>query len=304
VGPANPRRQDLAVVICTANRPTLLSRCLDAIADARRTPAEVVVVDVGDPSSIEIVEQRRGLRARHLSFPGASASRARNAGAASVASPLIAFIDDDCLPDPAWTAALVAACGPSVAGVAGRVLPLPGALGVATSSRTSVVPRTFHGLANGPPWEVGTGGNLLLRRTALEEVGGFDETLGPGTPGRAGEDVELIFALLSLGHTLVFEPAALVYHEPKSRSAWIRSRLAYGWGMGAFLTRAPASERRRLRRRYVADRRSRAVEGIRRADPWASVDVVGSLVGLTAALLWRFAVTPRPGSGSRTTEAR
>src|SRR5581483_12250299 len=121
--------------------------------------------------------------------------------------------------------------------VCGRVLPLaiddPTACPV--SSRTGTVHRRFRGCVGHAPWDVGTGGNLLMRRAVVDRAGGFDLRLGPGTPGRASEDVDMLYRLLLRGYTIDFEPAAVVYHEMKPRREATRINLPYGYGMGQML---------------------------------------------------------------------
>ena len=79
-------------------------------------------------------------------------------------------------------------------------------------------PRVFRPDGGEAPWEVGTGGNLLLRRAIFDRVGGFDEEFGPGARFRAAEDVELLERLLHAGATLAYTPRAVVHHEMKTRS--------------------------------------------------------------------------------------
>ena len=147
----------VSVVVCTMDRPDALARCLDALRACTPPPAQVVVVDQGSqPAAPEGVEYVR------MSERGVS--RGRNRGARAAAHELLAFTDDDCVPAPDWIDALERGYEDGVDGVTGRALPLPGD-GVAVSSRTSTARRTFTGRGQ-TPWDIGTGGNLSLRRSA------------------------------------------------------------------------------------------------------------------------------------------
>ncbi|MFL6198014.1 MAG: glycosyltransferase family 2 protein [Thermoanaerobaculia bacterium] len=117
--------------------------------------------------------------------------------------------------------------------VTGPVLPLgPEAPGLyAVSSRTSASPADFTGRAL--PWLVGTGGNFAARREWLLRAGGFDERLGAGSPGGAGEDMDLLYRLLRAGARIHYEPRAVVFHERQPRERRLASRSAYGRGIGA-----------------------------------------------------------------------
>jgi GT2 family glycosyltransferase len=268
---------NISVVVCTMDRPDALTRCLDALRACTPPPAQIVVVDQGArpaaPEGIEVVRMsERGV------------SRGRNRGARAAEHELLAFTDDDCVPAPDWIGALQRGFEDGADGVTGRVLPLPGAGGVAVSSRTSTARRTFSGPGQ-TPWDIGTGGNLALRRSAFEAVGGFDEALGPGTPARAAEDVDLLYRLANAGRTLLYEPDAVVYHELKSRRARVGGRYGYGFGLGAFLARHAAvgdEHARTLRRRYAAALARRAASGLRHGDGWPALEGALTLAGIVA----------------------
>jgi GT2 family glycosyltransferase len=266
----------VSVVVCTMDRPDALDRCLRALRACTPPPAQVVVVDQGaQPAAAEGVEVVR--------MTERGVSRGRNLGARAADHELLAFTDDDCVPAPNWIGALLRGFEDGVDGVAGRVLPLPGE-GVAVSSRTSTERRDFGGPRQ-TPWDIGTGGNLALRRGAFEAVGGFDEALGPGTPARSAEDVDLLYRLANAGFTLRYEPDAVVYHELKTRRARVGGRYGYGYGLGAFLARHASGgddHARTLRRRYVASLARRAASGLRHGDGWPALEGALTLAGIVA----------------------
>lgn len=228
----------VSVVIATLDRPGSLARCVDALFGGRAAPCEVIVADQSaGPGTRDAVEERasRGLPIVHLPLPRRGVSRARNAGVATATSSIVAFTDDDCVPDDAWLVELLGVLqgDPGAAAVAGRVLPLgpPAPQLHAVASRTRARPADHRGPAL--PWRVGTGGNIAVRREWLERVGGWDERLGPGAPGRAAEDVDLIRRLLRSGARIRYTPAALVLHERVDERGYRASRRRYGFGMGA-----------------------------------------------------------------------
>jgi GT2 family glycosyltransferase len=267
----------VSVVVCTMDRPEALARCLGALRECTPPPAQVVVVDQGSRAA-----ELEGVEVVRMTERGVS--RGRNLGARAAAHELLAFTDDDCVPAPDWIGALLRGFEDGVDGVTGRVLPLPGEGGVAVSSRTSTARRTFSGRGQ-TPWDIGTGGNLSLRRSAFEAVGGFDETLGPGTPAHAAEDVDLLYRLANAGSMLRYEPDAVVFHERKSRRSRVGGRYGYGFGLGAFLARHAAAgddHARTLRRRYAADLTRRAASGLRHGDGWPALEGALTLAGIVA----------------------
>ncbi len=219
-------RPPVAVVLATRDRPELLAGALGALRAALRSQDELLVVDSASTGpGTGALCRRLGVQVLRLDAPGTSA--ARNAGLVATTAPLVAFTDDDCLPQPGWAAALAGAFGdPAVGVVTGRVLadrvvPAPVSLEESTVARPFTTP-------------VGHGANCCFRREALLAVGGFDDRLGPGAPGRASEDVDAFRRVLAAGWTGFYEPAAVVVHRQwRGRTASVRRSFAYGVGQAA-----------------------------------------------------------------------
>jgi glycosyltransferase involved in cell wall biosynthesis len=99
-----------AVVIPTYRRPDLLLRCLNAVLDQRLSPDsyEIIVVDDGQRRDTARGDgDRRDLgplsSLRYRRPPtGRGPAVARNAGWRAARGELIAFTDDDTVPDPLW----------------------------------------------------------------------------------------------------------------------------------------------------------------------------------------------------------
>jgi cellulose synthase/poly-beta-1,6-N-acetylglucosamine synthase-like glycosyltransferase len=212
------------VVVCTRDRPQLLDRCLGALARVHYPRLDVVVVDNGAPESgAQAVARRRN--ARYLVEPRRGLSRARNLGAGACQSELIAYLDDDSLPEPAWLGALATEfADQSVMAVAGRIGPtrleqpsellfeLAGGFTPNGSIRRTVDDRTdgWFGLANFGG--IGTGGNMAFRRRAFELWPGFDERLGAGARLPGAEEHHAFFSLIARGYRVVYTPKAVVRH--------------------------------------------------------------------------------------------
>jgi GT2 family glycosyltransferase len=231
--------RDLSVAIATLDRPRDLAQCLDALLAGQVLPAEIIVVDQGQGGPTQtIVEQRcaEAVPIMYLRQERLGLSASRNEAIEHASNEILAFTDDDCVPDPAWVEAIqrtfAASSAPDV--VTGRVLPLgdpvPGTFAV--SPRESTAPTAFRG--NLIPWLVGTGGNLAVKRKWFDRAGRFDERLGAGSGGRAAEDADLLYRLLAAGALVQYEPGAVVFHKRQDRVRRIASRWAYGHGIGAF----------------------------------------------------------------------
>ncbi|MBV9279479.1 MAG: glycosyltransferase [Chloroflexi bacterium] len=220
--PPLPDRPLVSVVIVTRDRPALLGEALAALEGQTWPHREVIVVDHGGSRPTKAVADRRG--ARYLCQERGTLAEARQAGIDASRGEIVAFTDDDCLPDPRWLEALVHAFlrQPAIHGVQGRTRAAKGALG----SRAVGVSR---------PDPLYQTCNIAYRRTALERVGGLDL-------GFAGwfEDTALGARILERG-PIGFEPRALVTHRAMPRRPLTREK----W-------RVVLEDERRLARTYPA----------------------------------------------------
>jgi GT2 family glycosyltransferase len=226
----------LSVAVATAERLEELGRCLDGLLAGDVAPAEIVVVDQGSELSAEETVRQRDAASTplvHVQQRARGLSRSRNAGIERTSGGAVAFTDDDCVPSATWVGAIERALADGADAVTGPVLPLgpeqPGLFAV--SSRTSMVRHDYRGAV--VPWAVGTGANLAVRRDWIERVGLYDERLGVGSRGRAGEDMDFIHRLLRAGATIRYEPDAVVYHARQSAGRRRKTRSGYGRGVGA-----------------------------------------------------------------------
>ncbi|MHB1713138.1 MAG: glycosyltransferase family 2 protein, partial [Acidimicrobiales bacterium] len=82
--------------------------------------------------------------------------------------------------------------------------------------------------------EMGHGANMAWRRQVLEEIGGFDEGMGPGTPFRAAEDQDAFWRSLQSGGEGRYVPDSIVVHRHwRNRRQQLRTVYGYGIGSGA-----------------------------------------------------------------------
>lgn len=236
-GGPEPRRTPVTVVIATRDRPQLAEEALAAANAALRAGDSVILVDSAsaDPAAIARIAQEGSALLVRCDEPGTS--RARNRGWRASSTDIVAFTDDDCLPDPRWLDAVVETFErePAVGFVTGQVVPerpdTPRAwLHLSVTSRTE--PAIFG--CSDDPGDVGHGANMAWRRAALEQIGGFDEALGPGTPLRAAEDVDAFRRILVEGVAGAFSPESIVTHRQwRGRMTQLRVYTGYGVGAGA-----------------------------------------------------------------------
>lgn len=175
----------VTVVVPTVDRVDLLRRCLRGLAGAR-----VLVVHDGDAGVVALLAET-GVPGLQIAERGVSAKR--NAGWRAATTEYVAFTDDDCEPAPGWPGALVAT-GADLA--AGPVRPHP------EDHADGLWARTVHSEAEG----FYPGCNLVVRRSWLERVGGFDEQL------HGGEDTDLAWRVREAGAWHGWAPDGLVWH--------------------------------------------------------------------------------------------
>ena len=202
------------VVVPTYLRPALLARCLSALLAQRFDPAAYEIIVADDAASVEtaalverIARQARaqGLTLRYATVTGAHGpAAARNTGWRLAHGAVIAFTDDDCVPDPDWLRMGLGALTEGVAGVSGRLIATCGA-------RPTDYERNAAQLAHA---EFVTA-NMFYRRDALAAIGGFDERF----PIAWREDSDLAFTLLERGERIVRAPRAIVAH-PQRPAPW------------------------------------------------------------------------------------
>jgi len=225
-----------SVVVCTRNRPDALHRCLQALEQLAYPSFDVVVVD-NAPSDNRAFEVARRAGVRYVSEPIPGLSRARNTGARACSSEVIAFIDDDAVPDPMWLAHLAAKfADPDVTVATGRTLPLLEAADASGSDFTDLGPSVIRLDRRNPRWfeiasfgGIGNGNNMAFRRRVFNEWRGFDEGLGRGALLSSCEEHRAFAQLIEGGYAVVYTPKAIVRHPipttlEKRQRQYIQSR--------------------------------------------------------------------------------
>ncbi|PSF35527.1 glycosyltransferase [Aphanothece hegewaldii CCALA 016] len=218
----------IAAIICTYNRDYFLKFALDSLLTQDCDDYEIIVVDNGSSDrTSEVVEQRLDdRRLKYVYEPVVGLSVARNTGAKESVAPILAYLDDDAVASPQWLRLLLQAYtqNEQIAIAGGKVTliwpnnqtppqwmseSLAGGLGafdlgdkVAFIDQPNLTPR---------------GVNYSLRRTFLEQVGGFDPNLGRiGKRLLSNEELYMTELALNKGWQVVYLPDALVEHHVSS----------------------------------------------------------------------------------------
>lgn len=241
----------MSVVVCSRDRAEFLREALRAVTATLRPEDELIVVDSASvDAGVAVVAAESGAHVLRASAPGLG--RARNVGWRAATRPVIAFTDDDCAPTADWTEQTERAfADPTVGFAFGQVVAAEGE-GEPLSTLASDVPRRIEpgGSARG----LGHGANLACRRSALEQVNGFDDRLGAGAPFPAAEDSDVARRLLASGWAGLFVPASVVAHRQwRGRAPALRVMYRYGVGAGAAAAKAARDGDRDAVRQEVWD---------------------------------------------------
>ena len=221
----------LAVVLPVRNGADLLDDCLDGVtAEAAVHGAEVIVVD--DASADDTAARAR---AHHVTVVQHAAPAgpyvARNTGWRHGEATTIVFVDVRCRVRTGWLQALLDALRDDVAVAGGGYHVLPGRSLAARSMHRQQPFRAAVSLGDLMPFL--PGGNLLVRRSVLETLGGFDPDL------RSGGDLVLCWRAVAEGLGRVVEaPGAEVDWVPREDlRSFVRQRARYGAARPRILAR-------------------------------------------------------------------
>jgi mycofactocin system glycosyltransferase len=231
-----PSHRDVTVVIPVRNNVSGVRRLVTALRGLR-----VIVVDDGSSPPIGPDD----FAGAHCDIEVLSHSRnkgpaaARNTGLAACTTDFVAFLDSDVAPSRGWLEALLGHfCDPTVALVAPRIV------GLAHNENVVARYEAVHssldlGLREAPVLPHSTvsyvpSAAIICRRSAILDIGGFDETM------QSGEDVDLCWRLIETGARLRYEPIALVAHDHRTELRdWLARKAFYGGSAAPLSVRHP-----------------------------------------------------------------
>ncbi len=200
------------IIVPTRNEEEGIARFLSAIPDQ----ADLVVVDSSDDRTPDII---RRLRPQTWVIPArVNIPEARQIGADAVTSEWLVFCDADVLLAPDYFEILGRLDDdPRIGGFVGTKSTVEG---FDLYHRWFQRGQRLFDLVGIP---AATGSNMVVRRPALDSVGGFDPTL------TVNEDTELMFRLVKGGWRVPFEPRLQVLSFDHRRlEAGVARKLAHG----------------------------------------------------------------------------
>jgi cellulose synthase/poly-beta-1,6-N-acetylglucosamine synthase-like glycosyltransferase len=219
-----------SVIVCTRNRAEQLNQCLQGIRGLCYPNVDVIVVD--NASDDDVAKPiADAWSARYIREPVIGLSRSRNRGARYSEAEIVAFIDDDAVPNTDWLCNLIEEFSdPKVMAVAGLISPTkPSSAGTEQYFRARQQRREFDSSTD--DWfalanfgGIGDGANMAFRRKVFDSWDGFNERLGLGTAVCGSEEHNAYFELIKRGHRVVFTPRSVVQHPFPETSDDARKR--------------------------------------------------------------------------------
>mgnify|MGYP001546674045 CR=1 FL=1 len=242
----------VSVIVVSRGRPGSLMLCLTGIGQLCHRSFEVIVV--ADPAGCAAVSQMGwGARVKLVAFDAPNISAARNAGLAQAAGEIVAFIDDDAVPEPTWLDQLAAPFGDAgVAATGGYVI---GRNGISYQWTARAANRFGESITLDAPGDDPfepvppdgfvprtEGTNCAFRRNLLAGIGGFDRAFRYYL-----DETDVNLRLADIGARTVIVPRALVHHgyagsDRRATDRTPRDLTEIGASVAVFLRKHAAEE--------------------------------------------------------------
>ena len=238
----------VTVAVCTRDRPDDMKLCLEAISKLDYPNLDILVVDnAPQTEATKALVETHYPQVRYVREPRPGLDWARNRAILEAKGEIIAYTDDDVVVDAEWVKALaqVFAENSEIMAVTGLVVPYE------LETEAQVLFEEYGGFGKGfeqrwyrkteskLPWQFlgagqyGTGANMAYRRSLFTQIGSFDPALDVGTVTNGGGDLEMYFRVLKEGHTLIYEPRAIVRHRHRSSYEKLKTQIANN-GIGLY----------------------------------------------------------------------
>ena len=232
----------ISAIICTHNRDRYLAKAIDSLLVQTCENYEILIIDNASTDRTAEVAQAylNNPRVSYHYEAKVGLSVARNTGAQIATSTLIAYLDDDAIASPQWLQTFIDAYAqdPKLAISGGKVTLIWDCAQPRWISENLSGNLGFYDLGDQPlqieqPGLTPRGLNYAIRRTFLDQVGGFDLNLGRvGKNLLSNEELHMTNLALQSGWNVSYLPDAIAGHHvapERVRRSWFLER---GWWQG------------------------------------------------------------------------
>lgn len=195
----------ISFIIPVLNGETFIGDCLDYMLREMTDRDEIIIVDNGSTdASLDIA--RRYDRVSILAHPDITIGALRNRGAAVARGDVLAFIDCDCLIWSGWRQAVEEVLADETVHATGSHFDL--SLEPTWIERAWIPPRRTSPVKT----HYMPSGNLVVRKSVYDAIGGFDEQLV------TDEDTEIGHRLNQNGYCIIDAPGVRVKHQGNAKT--------------------------------------------------------------------------------------
>jgi cellulose synthase/poly-beta-1,6-N-acetylglucosamine synthase-like glycosyltransferase len=210
----------VSIIVAAYNSQDTIGDCLKSILALNypKGAFEVIVMDGGSKDETVKISQQYPIKVISIRL---NAPAAYNYAQKIASFPILGFIDADAKVEVEWLTKLVPRLAePKVAGVSGSIEtwnhnnPWARSIGYELKNRYQRIGKYTGRIATM---------NLLLKKSVIEEAGGWDEKL----PSQY--DTDFGFRMAALGYKIAYEPSSVCYHFNRpTLKAYYRQQLQYG----------------------------------------------------------------------------
>jgi glycosyltransferase involved in cell wall biosynthesis len=205
----------VSVIICTRNRGDQIRAAVRSVLASAYTQFEFLIIDqsTNDETAKTIAPFATDKRLRLVPSDTVGKGNALNLGLSLASGNIIALTDDDCIVPQDWLGQIVDLFNenPDLAVAYTSVAAAPfdankGFIPAHEYEKSRLVTAVSQN-----PW--GMGAACAVRKHAVQQLGGIDAMLGPGSPFHSAEDTDLMLRALLHGYQVYELSETAVVHE-------------------------------------------------------------------------------------------
>lgn len=232
--PPLPKKPRIDLVVATLGRIEPLELFLETVSAQSYKNFHIIIADQNPEGFLDaVLAVHADLPITHVRLPFRGVSKARNAALVFCKGDIVGFPDDDCWYAPETLDEVQAIFGErDDVGILTGNLVYVEKLGV--TAVQAETPRRYSTMSMLDVFRHGGTAAFFVRRDLVEQVGGFDTSLGPReeAPYACGEDIDYYLRIYKTGYTALRSHRSMIFHlRPINASGYpLQKIVAYGKG--------------------------------------------------------------------------